>query len=296
MSDYYKPHRTYGLYKPTQKTLFKLSRSKIDLFLECPRCFYLDRRQGVARPPGYPFSLNSAVDALLKKEFDVHRANKTPHPLMSEAGLSAVPFAHTDIDTWRENFVGVQVPHAQSGFLVFGAVDDVWVKTKEVKSASEQEGELIVVDYKATSKDGTVSLDAEWQIGYKRQMEVYQWLLRGQGFSVSDTGYFVYANGRKDTDGFNARLTFDISLLPYTGNADWVEGALMGARECLQSDVLPKAGADCDYCAYRRAVSMVTDEPHSSRTHQKSSTSEKKGTMKRTASTSAPHSRRTLFG
>ncbi len=47
---------------------FKLSRSKIDLFLECPRCFYLGNRLGVSRPPGFPFTLNSAVDALLKKE------------------------------------------------------------------------------------------------------------------------------------------------------------------------------------------------------------------------------------
>ena len=46
-------------------------------------------------------------------------------------------------------------------------------------------GELIVVDYKATSKDGEVTLDAPRQDGYKRQMEFYQWLLRCNGFTVS---------------------------------------------------------------------------------------------------------------
>lgn len=71
MSQYYNPIRTRNLYDKNSKTLFRLSRSKIDLFLECPRCFYLDRKLGVARPPGFPFSLNSAVDKLLKKEFDI---------------------------------------------------------------------------------------------------------------------------------------------------------------------------------------------------------------------------------
>ena len=74
MPKYYNPKRTKNIYDPASKNPFKLSRSKIDLFLECPRCFYLHRRLGVGRPPGYPFTLNVAVDALLKKEFDIHRA------------------------------------------------------------------------------------------------------------------------------------------------------------------------------------------------------------------------------
>jgi ATP-dependent exoDNAse (exonuclease V) beta subunit len=67
-------------------------------------------------------------------------------------------------------------------------VDDLW---------QSPNGEIIVVDYKSTSKDGEVGLDAEWQGGYKRQMEIYQWLLRSNGFNVSNTGYFVYCNGKR---------------------------------------------------------------------------------------------------
>ena len=74
MSEYYNSQRIKNLYESNGLVPFKLSRSKIDLFLDCPRCFYLDRKLGVGRPPGFPFSLNSAVDHLLKKEFDIHRA------------------------------------------------------------------------------------------------------------------------------------------------------------------------------------------------------------------------------
>ena len=248
MSDYYKPHRkpdwNYG--GPN----WKLSRSKIDLFMECPRCFFVDNKLGVARPPGFPFSLNSAVDKLLKKEFDTHRARGTAHPLMKEYGIDAVPLQHQKIEEWRDSLrAGVSIRHSPTGFLVRGGVDDVWVYPS---------GELIVVDYKATSKDGEVSLDAEWQNGYKRQMEVYQWLFRQNGFKVSYTGYFVYVNGKTDREAFDAKLEFDVKVIPYTGDTKWIEPTLLEIKECLDSDELPAPAGLCDYCTYRKAAAEVS--------------------------------------
>ncbi|PIR98483.1 MAG: hypothetical protein COT88_01505 [Candidatus Colwellbacteria bacterium CG10_big_fil_rev_8_21_14_0_10_41_28] len=249
MSKYYTPKRSRNIYEPGSEEPFKLSRSKVDMYLECPKCFYIDRRLGVGRPPGYPFSLNSAVDTLLKKEFDTHRAEKSAHPLMEQYGVNAIPYQHKDIDVWRENFTGVQYYDPDLNLTLTGAVDDVWVNPK---------GELIVVDYKATSKDGKVSLDAEWQIGYKRQMEFYQWLLRKNGFDVSDTGYFVYVNGRTDLEAFDGKLEFEVDLIPYTGNDSWIEPTLKEIKECLDGDAIPKSHEDCDYCGYREAVNDVT--------------------------------------
>jgi hypothetical protein len=250
MSDYYpaKP-RSKNLFDPSSKEPFKLSRSKIDLFMECPRCFYIDRRLGVGRPPGFPFNLNSAVDHLLKKEFDLYRANGTPHPLMNHYGIKAVPFAHEKMDEWRDALRrGVQALDKASNFLITGGLDDIWINEK---------GELIVVDYKATSKDSEINLDADWQRGYKRQMEVYQWLLRENGFKVSSTGYFVYCNGKRDREAFDAKLEFDISILPYTGETKWIPPALLKVRECLSDDKVPKAGKNCDYCVYLENVDDV---------------------------------------
>jgi len=249
MSSYYNPHRTYGIFDPESAQSYKLSRSKLDLFLNCPRCFYMDRRLGVGQPPGYPFSLNSAVDALLKKEFDMHRANKTAHPLMVEYGIDAVPLSDSRMGEWRDSLRrGIQFLHKATNFLVCGGVDDVWINPK---------GELIIVDYKATSKSGEVSLDAEWQIGYKRQMETYQWLFRQNGFNVSPIGYFVYCNGNADKESFNAKLEFTIKVIPYEGNPDWVENALAAAKKCLMSNTLPLAPDSCDFCAYRRATAEL---------------------------------------
>ncbi len=249
MSQYYNPKRTRGLFEPEAKTPFRLSRSKIDLFLNCPRCFYLDRRLGVAQPPGYPFSLNSAVDKLLKKEFDVHRAQGTAHPLMKNYNIEAVPLDHPRIDEWRDALSGgITYLHPKTNLFITGGVDDVWVNTQ---------GEFIIVDYKSTAKDGEVSLDAEWQIGYKRQVEIYQWLFRQNNFKVSNTAYFVYCNGNADAAAFDAKLEFDISVLAYLGQTGWVEGAIKDLHKCLMSDSLPEPGGDCDFCKYRAATSEV---------------------------------------
>ena len=251
MSEYYTARKTRGLYSPKSKEPFKLSRTKIDLFLECPRCFYFDRRLGVSRPPGFPFTLNVAVDHLLKKEFDLHRAANRAHPLMDTYGVNAVPFAHENMREWRENFVGVRYLHKPTNFLVFGAVDDIWINPQK---------ELHVVDYKATSKDSEVNLEAAWQDGYKRQMETYQWLLRNNGFTVSSTGYFVYANGLKDRQAFDGKLEFDVTIIPYTGKDTWVEKTLLSAHKTLSQDTLPDEESDCQYCQYRNAAITVAEE------------------------------------
>ncbi len=227
---------------------FKLSRTKIENFIQCPRCFYLDRKLGISQPPGFPFTLNSAVDCLLKKEFDVYRAKQKIHPLMEHYGLKAVPFRDEKMGEWRENFVGVQALHQPTNFLVFGAVDDIWIN---------EDGELIVVDYKATSTEVAPTLDAEYRQAYKRQMEVYQWLLRQNGYKVSNTGYFVYANGRKDLEAFDGKLEFNVELLDYTGDDSWVEKKLIEIKKCLDSDTIPSYTSDCDFCNYQKKIKGI---------------------------------------
>lgn len=242
MSQYYRGQRSRNLFDPISKNPFRLSRSRVENFLRCPRCFYLDRRLGVDAPPGYPFSLNAAVDHLLKKEFDAHRARGVAHPLMKAYGLKAIPFKHQDLEKWRDNFAGIEYLHPATNLLITGAIDDLWQNEK---------GELLVVDYKATSKDEEVTLDAEWQKGYKNQMEIYQWLFRQNNFKVSSTGYFVYVNGRRDAAAFDARLEFDLKLIPYQGDDAWVAPVLLKVKECLMAEVPPEADSNCDFCLYR---------------------------------------------
>ena len=241
--------RTKNIYSPESDKPFKLSRSKVDNFVSCRRCFYIDRRLGVGQPPGFPFNINSAVDELLKKEFDQYRVEGKPHPYMKNVDRNLIPYRHEKLDEWRENFKGVQFLHEETNFLLTGAVDDLWFDLD-----SE---EVVVVDYKATSKNSDVTIDADWQQGYRRQMDFYQWLLRKNNLKVSDIGYFVYCNGDKQQPVFDNKVHFDVSVLEYKGDDSWIEGTLVDIKKLLDQNSVPDYTEKCDYCNYIKDTESV---------------------------------------
>lgn len=244
---------------PSAKEPFKVSRSKLDLFTECQRCSCLDLRYGVKRPSMPAFTLNNAVDALLKREFDVHRAQGSTHPLLKRYGLDAVPLADDRLEEWRDALRrGIAYLHTPTNLLMRGGIDDVWVNPA---------GEFIIVDYKATSKKKGPSTEEDLYDSYKRQMEIYQWLFRKNGFAVSPTGYFVYVNGKSDAKAFDGRLEFDTELIPYTGSDTWVEPAIFDMKKMLMSEEIPPVGTSfgggpCEYCTYRENAGKVLQKLH----------------------------------
>lgn len=238
--------KTKGIFDPKSKDPFKVSRSKIDLFTECPRCFYMDVKLGLSRPPIPTFTLNNAVDNLLKNEFDLLRKKGERHELMEKYAIDAVPFDHPDLPRWRGEVVayeGATVVHEKSNLLVNGLVDDIW---------KDSQGNLVIVDYKSTSTTKEISLDDQYKQGYKRQMEVYQWIFKKLGFQVSRTGYFVFANAMKNLPKFDGRLEFAMSIIPYEGTSDWVDLTLLELKQTLMSEDIPMPAPDCEYCAYKQ--------------------------------------------
>lgn len=243
--------RVRNLFDPKGKNPFRLSRSRLEVFVQCPRCFYLDRRLGVERPSIPAFTLNSAVDALLKKEFDQYRVKQQPHPLMIQHGIDAVPLAHPCMDRWREVFQGVQFHDQQRNLILFGAVDDLWVSP---------EGKIFVVDYKSTSTKGPITLEGPWKDAYKRQMEIYQWLLRKNDVDISNTGYFLYCNADKERVDFQGQLDFILEIIAYQGNDSWVGDLIHQAHECLLGQEIPEPSEDCEHCRYIAAVQEVEED------------------------------------
>jgi CRISPR/Cas system-associated exonuclease Cas4 (RecB family) len=165
---------------------------------------------------------------------------------MKKAGIKAIPYDHPQINVWRDSLRGgITYEYPGTDFLITGGVDDVWINEKE---------ELIIVDYKATAKTEEVSIDADWQIGYKRQMEIYQWLFSKNGFKVAETGYFLYCNGLTDREAFDQRLDFDVTIIPYKGKHAWIDKVIQEIYVILSSNDIPKQGPDCVYCQYRETV------------------------------------------
>ena len=238
----------WGKYQPDNPQPYLLGRGKMEDFIRCEACFWMNRVKGI-KFKGMPgFTLNARTDELLKIDFDKHRELQTPHPFMVESDLEdLVPFQHEDFQLWTNALqFGLQTHHKETNLIFGGGLDDIWQDTKTKQ--------LHVVEYKSTATKKTpITLDGVYKVGYKRQVAMYQWILRQKGFDVSDMTYFVYVNGyTKAQEGFlegmdwfdyfysKGNMEFEITLIEHIGDDSWVEDTLYRIKECLHSEVCPE--------------------------------------------------------
>lgn len=222
----------------------RLSRSSIDLFLECPCCFYRKFIHKISRPDKARYSLNLEIDKLLKQEFDHYRRLQSQHPLQIEYQLPHFPAQNNNLDTWRHNFTGVQ--HHDQEFLLFGSIDDLWFNPKK--------GEYSVVDYKATSSQYPPSQTR--LESYSRQLSFYSWLLSCNGLQMSDQNYILLFNAYNSDENLHLdhSLQLSSSLIRINNDGSWIEEVLDNIRSCLASVSAPEPYEDCIYCQYLQKV------------------------------------------
>lgn len=240
--------RHQGVFNPEHPAPYELSRSRVENFLKCKACFYLEQLQGV-KPPEIPsFTINTTTDILLKRDADAVRGKKSL-PLWEAHGLGhLIPFEHEDLENWTNSLhYGLNdryfnTIHEETNIKFGGGLDDVFYNTKT--------NQLHIVDYKSEAQ-GTrspekysprpSSIDKPWKIGYKRQMDMYVWLMRRKGFDVSSTGYFVYVDAQhsgvdgmlKDENPEKALMSFNATILPYEADTSWVEPTLFEIKDFL---------------------------------------------------------------
>lgn len=272
--------RHQGAFNPAHEYPFELSRGAIDLSITCPGCFWLEKAAGVKKQDSIPFNINSNTDILLKRDHDQFRG-KGPSPIMVSAGLGHLrPFAHPDLEKWTDSLhFGKTEGHFntlhEETFIKFGGgLDDVFENIET--------GELHIVDYKSTSQDGgnkkepdaldesfllppTDPKKKDYKAGYRRQAEMYQWIMRRKGFQVSDTAYFLYVDGLSrnrngmliDDDPHTAWMEFEAQIIPYVGDDSWVEDALFNAKALVQQEEPAPHAEDCDKARWLRQASCA---------------------------------------
>lgn len=218
----------------------KISRSGLKLFLECPRCFWLDLHHRIKRPPSYPYTLSSAVDFLVKQEFDKYRATGSLPPVFAREGLDAKLYPGEELATWRNNFKGISHFDEDLNALLYGAVDDV---------LEFADGSLAVVDYKSTgSREITIYDD------YRKQMDVYTHILNRMGHATRPHAYFVFYQVDKTGGGFSNALPFTEELRRVDADPSWVAGAFEKAVQTARQTKPPASGGangqPCAHCLY----------------------------------------------
>ena len=255
--------RHRGTFNISNELPFELSRSKIEDYLACPACFYLEKVKGVSFPSGIPFLLNEATDVLFKRDFDRFRGKAVTHPFLENIGYGhLVPFAHPELGKWQDSLhFGAEgrlnTIHEKTNLKIGGGLDDVFINTKTQQ--------LHIVDYKSTSQKAEgrqISLAGPYKEGIKRQMDIYVWVLRRKGFDVSDVGFFLYCDGDRFTNytflSQNlAHMQFKLTWLPYKVDLSWIERCLEEIKKCILQPVCPDHQNGCEYKEFLDSVNAT---------------------------------------
>jgi len=214
-----------------QEKQIQLSPSSLNLFLECPCCFWLEKKLGIRRPPPYPYALNAAVDTLLKEEFDSYRKKGELHPLLIAHKIKARLFPNQELlNQWRSNRVGIRYFDEEVGATLFGAVDDV---------LEFPDGKLAALDYKSTG-----SAVAKVYDRFQLQMDIYTYLLEKNGFKTPRKGYLAFYVVDK-TNGFEDKLPFQKELQEIETNPDDIPELFQDAVALLKQEAPPSHSPDC---------------------------------------------------
>ena len=115
------------LYSSNSSKPFKLSRTKVDLFFECRRCFFLDQKLGIKRPHGTPLVLSNRIVDDFKKELNVCRVEKNIHSKVEELNKNLIPISHNKLEEWKSSFKGASFLDDSTNLLIFGIIDDIWL-------------------------------------------------------------------------------------------------------------------------------------------------------------------------
>ncbi len=211
----------------------KLSPNSLNLYLECPHCFWLDKNLGIKRPPPYPYALNSAVDALLKEEFDTYRAKNLPHPLLKENHIKAHLFGNQKLlNQWRNNLAGIRYFDENLNATLFGAVDDV---------LEFDNGQIAPLDYKSTGSTAANVYDR-----FQLQLDTYTFLMEKNGYKTPHKGYLAFYIVDKSR-GFIDRLPFRKEIVEIETNPHEVHEIFKDAVNILKHPQPPAHSSDCAF-------------------------------------------------
>ena len=239
------------LYSNNSARPFKLSRTKIDLFFECRRCFFLDQKFGIKRPHGTPLVLSNRIVDDFKKELNICRIEKNIHSKVKELNKNLIPISHNKLEEWKNSFKGASFLDDSTNLLIFGVVDDIWLNRSTNKNHS--------VIIKSNSKKNQMSYENIWP-GYWRQLSLYSFLLSKNLLPMSSTGILVFINTPTSVDQMENKKNFNLNIFEKILDFDWIEPTIKEISKTLNKETSPESSKKCKYCNYYYNVKKLTNE------------------------------------
>lgn len=220
-----------------QRAGVRLSPSSLNLFLECPRCFWLEKVRGIRRPRGIFPSLPSGIDRVLKTYFDSYRSRGLLPPELQKGAFEGAELYRDQarLDRWREWRTGLQV-RDKDGSVYFGAIDDLLV----------EKGLYIPLDYKTKGSPTSLEDAAKY---YQNQLDCYTLLLRGSGLPVAGYAFLLYFSPL--SVGEEGQISFHIQPIRLQTDADRSLRNFRSAVALLKGSE-PASKPGCEYCDWTR--------------------------------------------
>jgi len=216
-----------------------LSPSTLELMKECPRCFWLHFNKKIKRPEQIFPSLPSGMDRILKKHFDnFMEIDKLPPELERYEECKKLTLFKNKrlLEIWRNPRKGIRFED-ENGNILRGAIDNL-LKNKE---------KIIVLDYKTRGYE----LKETTPNYYKDQLDIYNFLLRKNGYETEDYSYLLFYYPEEVNKRGN--IVFNTKLLKIQVNTKNAEEIWKKALSILSGDI-PESSENCQFCKWARKV------------------------------------------
>ncbi|MDD3421017.1 MAG: PD-(D/E)XK nuclease family protein [Methanocellales archaeon] len=212
---------------------YKFSPSSLSLLKECPRCFWLRFNKNIKRPDTIFPSLPSGMDKILKEHFDRFIEKGELPPELQELNGEVTLFDDKELlQVWRNNFKGIQWTD-DKGNVFMGAVDNIL----------KIEDKLIVLDYKTRG----YALKEDTHKYYQDQMDIYNFLLRNNGYQTEDYTYLLFYHPNKIDE--NGSVDFHADLIKIKINVKNAENIFKRAVDVLEGE-MPEPSDECGFCKW----------------------------------------------
>src|SRR3989338_7523512 len=209
----------------------KLSPSTLNLFLECPRCFWLDKVKGIKRPRGIFPSLPGGMDRVIKAYFDTFRAKDILPAELNGNDFKGVQLFHDQVrlEKWRNWRTGLEY-HDEDGSIFSGALDDLLVK----------DGQYIPFDYKTK---GSVTTQEDAVKYYLNQLDGYALLLHENQMPTAGYGYLLYYSPKSVSE--KGAVTFELQAIKIATDYERARSTFKNAVALLKSSAVPAVNGRC---------------------------------------------------
>lgn len=229
---------------------FSLSRSKIDLYFDCNRCFYLDQKFGIKRPHGTPLVINNFVVKHFKNILNKYRRNQRVFPDSLKINKKLIPSNNENLENWNHPFKGISFIDKKTNFKLKANLDDVW--------QCEDSKKYFPVIIKSTSRKKDINSTNIWQ-GYWKQLSLYSYLLSKNSLDISSSGILLYLNASENFPTDLKKIDFEALIFEKNLDLSWIETTLDKIFSMLNSNDVPHDNLNCKYCNYQTNIQEVLD-------------------------------------